>query len=860
MKFVNCSRKCPSHRPLAACLAIALGLNVPFGSAESMGQQSAASIAPVRNHRPHFASARGRLRDAAKLQGQTPSGGPARVTNCDDSGPGSLRDIASTAEDDSSIDLTALTCSTITLTSGAVNFLIDSVALYGPGPDKLSIVGNDSDRVIGHGGSGTLSINGLTLTNGAITNSGGGCVYSAGSVRLYDTVVSSCRTYSTGPYTVLGGGVYARQALSINYSTITGNLVTGTSGAYGGGAFVRGSLDVFKSTISNNVASNSGGIAAVGDVFFGYSTISGNQANDNAGIALFGRYVTGPIVINATTISGNVASNLIGGIGVLAETHIYNSTIADNHDGGRDLGAGLFGGTSVAMYLQSTIVADNFSGGDRSDAGGYSGATLSGMNNLVMTSNLTLPPDTLMSDPRLEPLADNGGLTFTHALSPGSPAIDAGNNEANFDYDQRTDGFARVVGAASDIGAYEVQSTGATTNVANCDDSGAGSLRNAMNHAQSGDTIDLGQLACSTITLTSGALQAPQGNLTLQGPGADQLILDGNNADRVINHSSTGTLTISGVTLTHGYFNYYGFAGGGCIYDESTLALDHARVTSCRVTSSATSDFGVGGAIYARQLRMNATTVSDSQAGASEGRVIGGGIYAHAVSIRDSTVSGNTATTGSRSSASYGGGLFVSGPSTVVGSTFYGNQAGIAGGVAFDGDSEMINSTVSGNSAFFIAGGVLGAYGSLSVDNSTIAFNTASAAYVLGAGVLAEWPTRIQSTIVFGNTDGSSPYDVGAISAGVIIGAHNLIGTSAVLLPPDTIHADPLLDSLADNGGPTLTHALSSGSPAIDAGSNVANLETDQRGPGFVRVFGAGADIGAFETQVSDTIFRDGFD
>ena len=155
---------------------------------------------------------------------------------------------------------------------------------------------------------------------------------------------------------------------------------------------------------------------------------------------------------------------------------------------------------------------------------------------------------------------------------------------------------------------------------------------------------------------------------------------------------------------------------------------------------------------------------------------------------------------------------------------------------------------------------MLGVYGSLSVYNSTIAFNTASAAYALGAGVLAEWPTRFQSTIVFGNTDGSAPYDVGAISAGVIIGAHNLIGTSPVLLPPDTIRSDPLLDSLADNGGPTLTHALSSGSPAIDAGSNVAILDTDQRGPGFVRVFGSAADIGALETQVSDTIFRDGFD
>jgi hypothetical protein len=66
---------------------------------------------------------------------------------------------------------------------------------------------------------------------------------------------------------------------------------------------------------------------------------------------------------------------------------------------------------------------------------------------------------------------------------------------------------------------------------------------------------------------------------------------------------------------------------------------------------------------------------------------------------------------------------------------------------------------------------------------------------------------------------------------------------------------------LADNGGPTQTHALIAGSPAIDAGSNPANLATDQRGDGYVRVYGAAADIGAFELQsATDAIFADGFD
>jgi hypothetical protein len=97
-----------------------------------------------------------------------------------------------------------------------------------------------------------------------------------------------------------------------------------------------------------------------------------------------------------------------------------------------------------------------------------------------------------------------------------------------------------------------------------------------------------------------------------------------------------------------------------------------------------------------------------------------------------------------------------------------------------------------------------------------------------------------------------------------VSGSHDLVvAADGVTLPADTLSANPLLGPLAPNGGPTLTHALGEGSPAIDAGSNDGELEFDQRGPDFVRVFGAAADIGAFEVQPAappDVIFADGFD
>jgi hypothetical protein len=102
---------------------------------------------------------------------------------------------------------------------------------------------------------------------------------------------------------------------------------------------------------------------------------------------------------------------------------------------------------------------------------------------------------------------------------------------------------------------------------------------------------------------------------------------------------------------------------------------------------------------------------------------------------------------------------------------------------------------------------------------------------------------------------GRDLFDGGSVS-----GANNLIGPSAAMtLPPDTIGGDPKLLPLHDNGGPTKTHALRPGSPAVNAG-NANGDTTDQRGTGFPRVIGSAADIGAFEGVDVDSIFYSGFD
>jgi hypothetical protein len=148
------------------------------------------------------------------------------------------------------------------------------------------------------------------------------------------------------------------------------------------------------------------------------------------------------------------------------------------------------------------------------------------------------------------------------------------------------------------------------------------------------------------------------------------------------------------------------------------------------------------------------------------------------------------------------------------------------------------------------------------LSNATVTGNTANGE---GGGIWFEYPyytLGIESTIVAGNTAGGNPDDIFA-PGGTAEGSHNLIVAAPGLgVPPDTIADDPLLLPLADNGGWTMTHALSEGSPAIDAGSNLQSFPFDQRGSGYFRVSGAAADIGAFEVQLipTDTIFANGFD
>lgn len=207
--------------------------------------------------------------------------------------------------------------------------------------------------------------------------------------------------------------------------------------------FVRGTATIIGSTIEGNVADGDGGGL--------FKPIQRYCVDHNTTLAILD-----------STLSGNSAGGARGGFVSERPTTLANSTVA--FDTGA-LGALMFRLANLqcdqgpgTLDLERSIIAGNLAG----DAPSYA-ADLDAEDTFAVTgamaadAAITLPGDTLDADPQLLPLADNGGPTQTLALSAGSPAIDTGNNAAALDFDQRGDGYPRVVGAAADIGAFEVQ-------------------------------------------------------------------------------------------------------------------------------------------------------------------------------------------------------------------------------------------------------------------------------------------------------------------------------------------------------------------------------------------------------------------
>ena len=409
------------------------------------------------------------------------------VTNCDDDGAGSLRATIAAAASGDTIDLSALTCATISLTTGYVGIAQDDLTLIGPGASALKIDAGSVSGVLRHTGAGTLSIAGLTISGGYYSGATphGGCLYSAANIELTNSTVADCQVNGSGTM-ALGGGIFTQGDLTLASSVVTQSVVHAIgAAAHGGGVYVHGDFDAAYSMISHNstyagpinggvgggavVAGTAlirhstfyyntayavGGVYTYGEVTVDSSTIARNGASHTAGMRAI--YMTGSpmaTIVNST-IANNQSVATVGGLNLIIPAKISNSTIAFN-DAFNGLGGVLM--SNYTLELESTIIANNTGFNVPDDFDTYGSPKIFGANDLVMVSSAPMPPGTITDDPQLGTLGDNGGPTMTIPLMAGSPAIDAGGIGGPITTDQRGLGYPRWAGANSDIGAFEVE-------------------------------------------------------------------------------------------------------------------------------------------------------------------------------------------------------------------------------------------------------------------------------------------------------------------------------------------------------------------------------------------------------------------
>jgi hypothetical protein len=402
-----------------------------------------------------------------------------------------------------------------------------------------------------------------------------------------------------------------------------------------------------------------------------------------------------------------------------------------------------------------------------------------------------------------------------------------------------------------------------TITVTNTNDSGPGTLRQAIADANDGDIINASGVSGS-IQLTAGELPVNK-NVTINGPGADKLSVENTQLSRVFEIASDKIVAISALAIKRGE----AIMGGG-IYNAGTLEIIGCTINGNQAVRL--REPGSGGGIYnASGAEINIIDSVVSGNSADEG----GGIYnAGSMQITRTTISGNLVGGAFSQATSLGGGICNSGALKIVNSAITSNTAsvslqsgGIGGGIFNDATLAIINSTISGNvagssGAFPGGGGIANGSGSTVIQNSTINNNTADGPNGSGFGgnvFLAEGTVEMGNTIL-NIGSGENIFNFGnrgtVISDGYNLSSDN--GAGYLVAAGDQINTDPRLGPLQDNGGPTLTHALLTDSPAINTGNPTFNpnnsqpqLISDQRGLGFDRVKSGRSDIGAFEVQAA---------
>lgn len=724
-------------------------------------------------------------------------------------------------------------------------------------------------------------------SGGAISHNSGG-----GSIVLTNTTISGNTATATG--TTAGGGGIARQTTTAGSITLRNSIVAGNLNP---GAGVRPDIAVGASGTTINA-----NFSAIGDTTG--LTLSGTSGNNIApGTSLN----LGSLANNGGTVQTMLPAAGSPLLNVGSNAFVAATTFSDNRgpsyprvsSGTVDIGAvevvptgvptaGAFASnitTAGATTVTFTVTYNDFSGAtpgiDTSSIIGNNAAVrVTGPNGLNVLATYVSIDNATNGAPRT--------ATYSFAAPGGSiDGVDTGTYTISLEINAVKDIENNAI-AAGTIGSFDVSIANFT--VLNTNDSGPGSLRNALKYANyngTADTITFDPTVFSTPRTISFLSITPQilaagGPLTITGPGASQLTVrrdPGAATTFRVFDSLSPTLTMSGFTVSGGNVA----ADGAGLQASGNILLDGMVFTGNQTTGAFD-----GGAIRvnaAGTLFVRNSTITGNTAGQS-----GGGIYfasGGSLVVESSTISGNlangAATTNGGAGINFRGTVTASPPTgftantlLIRNSTISGNVAASQGGgifldTTFTGSLQVANSTIANNTAGQSGGGVhlVTGGGSILVDNSTISGNTSSASGAnAGGGGIARTSTTagsvtIRNSVVSGNLNpgaGVRP-DIAVGASGTTLNANfsalgdttglTLSGTSGNNITGAGINLGPL----QDNGGPTFTMLPGAGSTLIDAGSNALifpGLLNDQRGPGLQRTFNSGSpnvDIGSVEVQ-----------
>ena len=695
-------------------------------------------------------------------------------------------------------------------------------------------------------GPGDMNIIGGEVAGNIAALEGGGLWNGSGVMNIDGVFIEDNEANGAAPHDG-GGGVFNKGGIiNITNATITNNRAEGAEGS-GGGVFndAGGSMTIENTNINENRASRAGGglednsgagtLITLMNVNFN-GNFTGSAPGNGGGV-----HITGPGDMNITggEITGNTAARE---------------------------GGGLWNGSGI-MFVENVLIDDNEANGEGADDGGggvfNNGGDLN-ISNSVITNN------------RAEGMAGSGGGVFNE--------VGGTLNIENTDINNNT--ASRAGGGLEDNSG---EGTLITLLNVNFRDNFAGSApgNGGAVHITGPGDIDItgGEITGNIATREGGGLWNGSGIMNVE-----DVLIDDNEGNGDEAHdggggvfNNGGLINIRNSIITHNRAEGMAGSGGG-VFNEAngSLFIENTEINnnnSSRAGGGLEDNSGAGTLITLINVNFSGNTTGNAPGNGGAIHITGSGdinitrgLYQDNVAGREGgalwngsgimnvdsvTIDGNIAS--GQGPTDGGGGVFNNGgtinlnASTLSNNLTNGMEAN-GGGIhnIENGTINITSATISMNQTENQGGGVYN-NGSMTFVTSTVAYNSA----ITGGGVSqgpSAMSTILSSSIIAVNTAEDSGADIYSESGNIVSLGYNLIGINdnsdfdpemTDITGMGNLPVNPMIDMLADNGGPTLTHGLICGSPALGAGDPDI-MTPDQRG--FV-IMGDSRDIGAYTTK-----------